>query len=491
MSSVNSTPAEFSDSSSERRDWAALVLESPLLWGTVLTVGFYALIPYLPVQRELAVRYFCAHPLEYATAALFFLGMAILGIKALKLPTERSAFAYNLFRDPRFSTESDAHRKLMLLREGFSTLPPRIQQSQLGERYRDVGQYLAARSSSGSLDEHLKYLAELAAERLQDSYALVRTITWAVPILGFLGTVIGITMAIANVTPDQLDTSLSEVTAGLAVAFDTTALSLTLSMLLVFGSFIVERAEQKILSRVEAVGIRDIAPAFPASMQPQSPLEAAEVKAAEQLLQRTESLIGWQVELWQSSLEELRSRWQSTLEQQQSELAGAIRGGVKTTLEDHSQQLGLVRSEFLEGQRALAQETGRLVSELQQTAVAQQEALARQAATFWDQVGSEISRLRDEQRSQTEQILESIGEQIRQWQTSLEQATHSTTAQLAELRRQGELLSAILDSEQDLTRLQERLAQNLDVVRTAGTFEETLHSLTAAVHLLTVRNRAA
>ncbi|MEI2659369.1 MAG: MotA/TolQ/ExbB proton channel family protein [Bifidobacterium adolescentis] len=52
---------------------------------------------------------------------------------------------------------------------------------------------------------------------------LIRTITWAVPILGFLGTVIGITMAIANITPDQLESSLGEVTAGLAVAFDTTA----------------------------------------------------------------------------------------------------------------------------------------------------------------------------------------------------------------------------------------------------------------------------
>ena len=66
-------------------------------------------------------------------------------------------------------------------------------------------------------------LADQAAERLHESYSLVRTITWAVPILGFLGTVVGITMAIANVTPEQLDTSLGEVTDGLAVAFDTTA----------------------------------------------------------------------------------------------------------------------------------------------------------------------------------------------------------------------------------------------------------------------------
>ena len=78
----------------------------------------------------------------------------------------------------------------------------------------------------------MTYLAELGSGRLHDGYALIRTITWAVPILGFLGTVIGITMAIANITPDKLEASLPEVTAGLAVAFDTTALSLALSMLL-------------------------------------------------------------------------------------------------------------------------------------------------------------------------------------------------------------------------------------------------------------------
>ena len=50
----------------ENRNWPGTILLSPLLWGGLLTVGFYRLIPVLPVQRELAERYFCNHPLEYA-----------------------------------------------------------------------------------------------------------------------------------------------------------------------------------------------------------------------------------------------------------------------------------------------------------------------------------------------------------------------------------------------------------------------------------------
>ena len=67
-------------------------------------------------------------------------------------------------------------------------------------------------------------------------------------------------MAIANVTPEQLDSSLPEVTAGLAVAFDTTAQALTMSMLLVFATFLVERGEQSILNDVEQFGIDSLVP---------------------------------------------------------------------------------------------------------------------------------------------------------------------------------------------------------------------------------------
>ena len=42
----------------------AAFFTSPLLWGTLLTVGFYELIPHLPAYRALAERYFCGHPLE-------------------------------------------------------------------------------------------------------------------------------------------------------------------------------------------------------------------------------------------------------------------------------------------------------------------------------------------------------------------------------------------------------------------------------------------
>ncbi|NOX55061.1 MAG: hypothetical protein GXP27_11620 [Planctomycetes bacterium] len=99
----------------------------------------------------------------------------------------------------------------------------------------------------------------------------------------------------------------------MAVAFDTTALALALSLLLVFASFVVERMEQLLLARVEEFGTKQLLLLFP----PTAPsvgreLLSAEHQAAQKLLQETEGLIRRQAKLWSDSLESLRLRWQET-----------------------------------------------------------------------------------------------------------------------------------------------------------------------------------
>lgn len=358
----------------EKPDLFTLILASPLLWGVLLTVGCYMALPSLPMYRDLATRYLCGHPIEYVTVGLFFVGMAILGVKGLQVPQEKQAFQFEMLRDPAMRNEANAEARRELLLARIESLPPHLRRTELIRRYRDAIQYLAARKSSDALEEHLKYLAELAAERVHDSYGLVRTVTWAVPILGFLGTVMGITIAIANVTPDQLDTSLPEVTGGLAIAFDTTAVSLTLSLILVFTAFVVERMEQQILSRVERAGLRDLAEVFPPESAGGTPLAEAQGEAAARLLAQTETMVERQVELWQKSLESLRGRWQQTLEQQQARLAATLESGLDTTLADHAEHLRGVRQELLDAHRQLTQDSAGVVAELQHTALAQQQA---------------------------------------------------------------------------------------------------------------------
>ena len=59
-------------------------------------------------------------------------------------------------------------------------------------------------------------------------------------------------MAIASLTPEALEESMTEVTHGLGVAFDTTAEALALTMILMFIKAWVERMEDDVLAATDA-----------------------------------------------------------------------------------------------------------------------------------------------------------------------------------------------------------------------------------------------
>lgn len=93
----------------------------------------------------------------------------------------------------------------------------------------------------------------------QNSYAFPRTLIWAIPILGFIGTVIGIGSAVAqfdtflsNVDDiDALREGLANVTSGLGTAFDTTFLALSISLIVSLPLAVVERQEQRLLTQID------------------------------------------------------------------------------------------------------------------------------------------------------------------------------------------------------------------------------------------------
>ena len=116
--------------------------------------------------------------------------------------------------------------------------------------------------SADQLDEELKYLADVEADRTYEAYALARMIIWATPMLGFLGTVIGITLALGDLSPEALVNSPKEamegLLSGLSVAFDTTALALSLSMMLMFAQFLANQLETQLLTVVQRVASEEL-----------------------------------------------------------------------------------------------------------------------------------------------------------------------------------------------------------------------------------------
>src|SRR5262249_24869032 len=145
---------------------------------------------------------------------------------------------------------------------GLAKLPGRWKNTYLVGRVADVLEFLCSRRSARELDDQLRALVYADALALEGSYALTRFIPWAIPILGFLGTVLGITGAITGIAPEKLEQDLSAVTDGLALAFDATALGLGLTMITMFLSFLVERSEQGVLEAVDRFIDRQLAHRF-------------------------------------------------------------------------------------------------------------------------------------------------------------------------------------------------------------------------------------
>ena len=91
---------------------------------------------------------------------------------------------------------------------------------------------------------------ELFQHELELKYTMLRYLVWLIPTLGFIGTVVGIALALdyAGSNDPQNSKLLAEITGRLSVAFYTTLLALIQSALLVFALHIVQQKEEMALN---------------------------------------------------------------------------------------------------------------------------------------------------------------------------------------------------------------------------------------------------
>lgn len=93
---------------------------------------------------------------------------------------------------------------------------------------------------------------ELRSHDLELRYSMIRYVMWVIPTLGFIGTVIGIALALSYAGEPgraQDPELLTELTRRLAVAFNTTLVALLMSAVLVLIMHIVQAFEERIINR--------------------------------------------------------------------------------------------------------------------------------------------------------------------------------------------------------------------------------------------------
>lgn len=126
-----------------------------------------------------------------------------------------------------------------------------------------VARILAMWINTEDFDRTTQYAREQAdmdALISDSSFRRNRLFIWAMPLLGFVGTVFGVAAGIsgfsaflkqANVSPEQIKEQVGEITTGLAVAFYCTLLGLVTAGLAAFPSLMAERKEEDTLNEVE------------------------------------------------------------------------------------------------------------------------------------------------------------------------------------------------------------------------------------------------
>lgn len=189
------------------------------------------------------------------------IALGILILKAIGLRMQRQAFEDALLpAEPARIGPDDVAQALEHLdglrrQRAARRAPP----SFLLERARRALEHYAARRDVEETAAFHAGEADADANALAGSLGMVKVLIWAIPIVGFIGTVVGIGASVVGFSRSldgaaQLDAikgSLGDVTTGLAVAFDTTLVSLVASILVMVPMSVLSKADEQLLSDVD------------------------------------------------------------------------------------------------------------------------------------------------------------------------------------------------------------------------------------------------
>jgi len=209
-----------------------------------LTGGFFfaisALIQNYP-QIKVATDAFLRPTNLYTTipcTLFFFWAMAMLFVKSRKVKFQARALELSIVpEDPDFFLNETSARPVL---ENLRAMVDHPRHFILLKR---IDTSLANLQNIGEIRDVaavMKNQSENDEEQVASSYILPNAMVWAVPILGFIGTVLGLSTAIgefantisSGTNIEEIKANLSGVTAGLSTAFETTLVALVFALII-------------------------------------------------------------------------------------------------------------------------------------------------------------------------------------------------------------------------------------------------------------------
>ena len=183
--------------------------------------------------------------------------ISILVLKSLKISAQRTALRLRFMpSDPGFTVSSATAERLIEAIETSVEEP---------ERFMFLARVLRALKSVrnvgrvADVDEMLATRAEQDENLVEGGYTLVRGFVWAIPVLGFIGTIVGLTAAISRfggvlgqpgLPLESITAQLTDVIAGLDTAFVTTGEGLVAALAIHLLQVFVRRQDETFLDEL-------------------------------------------------------------------------------------------------------------------------------------------------------------------------------------------------------------------------------------------------
>ncbi len=232
----------------------------------ITLVWFLIVYPFAPGDALPAAKYttmntianlFYKHfTVSFLNTLFFFWAMTICYLKLQKLKHQKVALLLDVL--PIELGRDINVQNVGAFIDHLYKLPFNLRDSLMVNRIRKALEFFEVRQNVGHVSAMMVSQSAIDGSRIMGSYIILRAFLWAIPLLGFIGTVIGLSHAISGMAFGDVEDisavmgSINNVTSGLGTAFDATLLGLVFAVILNFPLNSLAKHEEEALNDIDA-----------------------------------------------------------------------------------------------------------------------------------------------------------------------------------------------------------------------------------------------
>jgi len=291
---------------------SAIIFSSALLLTGLLYLSLY----FLSYESYLRSFFYRCWYIQALTTSLFFAALLFVLFRFIALRYERRILKQKIALDHIKGNVTPS-----LAKELLDAIPSKYQHA---ISFRRMGEILWAYIRGEEVVRLNQELSRRDGEQIEGGYLVLNALKQLIPVLGFLGTVVGLSLGMAKFPElsetagnfETLRTILKELAAKLSVSFDTTLLALGYTIIIVLISSFLRREEEQFVVEVDDKArqlIAKLAPEKFGSRSSEDSLEEMVKKLVESLSANLEKTVqeagrrlGVSLEALLTKLEELR-----------------------------------------------------------------------------------------------------------------------------------------------------------------------------------------